>query len=512
MKFSTRLMLSAVLPAILFVAALGASLFGLFSTERDFAQLVASEQKIASGFSELYGHGLQAGQALRNILLDPENPKAYDNFKSARGAYDKTYGELTAAAVGTAFEAPAKGLAGLRSVQLSAQEQVLALAKQDQPGAIAALNAKETPAWRALRAELIKQGDEARKAAAAAHDRTRESAARSKTLAVALAALAACTSGVFLVLSQRTVRRELGGDPQEASAALRRIASGDLSIDVPPGGQPRSVMAEVAGMQEALRRLVGRVRASSESILQASSDVAGGSSDLSVRTEQAAANLQETAASMEQMEGSVKASAGAAAAANQLVSSATQSARKGGEVVANVVKTMDDISAGSRRIGDIIGVIDGIAFQTNILALNAAVEAARAGEQGRGFAVVAGEVRTLAQRSADAAKEIKTLITSSVEKVEAGSALVGAAGHTMDEIVAGVQRVTDVIGDILSASGEQSTGIRQIGAAVGKLDGMTQQNAALVEQSAAAAESLKAQAADLATVVSAFRLNAQAMA
>jgi methyl-accepting chemotaxis protein len=506
MKFSTRLMLSAVVPALVFFVALGVSLFGLFRTERDFAMLMASEQKLATGFADLYGHGLQAGQALRNIVLDPANPKAFDNLKAARTAYDKTYDEMKTVAAGTALAAPIQALAALRDAQSAAQDEVLALAKQDQAAAIAALNSKETPAWRELRAQLLKLGDTARTSAAQAHEETRRTTARTKTLALVLAALAALASGAFLVLSQRTVRRELGGEPQQAGAALRLIASGDLSVDIPAGRHDHSLMAELSRMQQALRQLVGRVRESSESILVASSEVAVGSMDLSARTEQAASNLQETAASMEQMTNSVRGTADAAATANQLVNSATDTASKGGQVVADVVKTMDDISAGSRRIGDIIGVIDGIAFQTNILALNAAVEAARAGEQGRGFAVVAAEVRSLAQRSAEAAKEIKSLITSSVERVESGSALVGAAGQTMNEIVASVQRVNGVIGEITSASGEQSSGIQQIGAAIGNLDQMTQQNAALVEESAAAAESLKEQARSLAAVVSAFRL------
>ena len=506
MKFSTRLMLSAVVPAIVFSAALGVSLLGLFKTERDFASLMASEQKLATGFADLYGQGLQAGQALRNIVLDRANPKAYDNLKAARSAYNKTYDEVQTVAAGTTMAVPTQALAALRDALAVAQDEVMALAKQDQAAAIAALNGKETPAWRELRSQLLKLGDAARASASQAHQETRKATDRAQILAIVLAALAVLASGAFLVLSQRTVRRELGGEPQEAGAALRLIASGDLSVDIAEGQHNRSLMAEMSRMQRALRQLVGRVRESSESILVASSEVAVGSIDLSARTEQAAANLQETAASMEQMTHTVRGTADAAATANQLVCSATQTASKGGQVVADVVRTMEDISAGSRRIGDIIGVIDGIAFQTNILALNAAVEAARAGEQGRGFAVVAAEVRTLAQRSAEAAKEIKSLITSSVERVESGAALVGAAGQTMNEIVASVQRVNDVIREITSASGEQSSGIRQIGAAIGNLDQMTQQNAALVEESAAAAESLKDQARSLSTVVSAFRL------
>lgn len=506
MKFSTRLLLSAVVPAVLFTAALGASLFGLFRTERDFARLTSVEQKIATGFSEMYAQGLQMGQALRNIILDPANAKAYENLKAARESYDKAYAELAEVTTQTPFETHLKGLAVPRNAQAAAQEEVLGLAKQDQKAAIEVLNAKETPAWRTLRAALLKHGEEARRVAADAHSATTEAASRSKNIAIALAGFAALAAAGFLMLSRRTVRHELGCEPALAKTVLRRIASGDLSIDIDRSTNPQSLLAELAGMQDALRGLVGNVRESSENILVASSEVAVGSADLSSRTEQAASNLQETAASMEQMTHSVKQSAESASTANQLASSAADVAQRGGAVVNDVVKTMGEISESSRRIGDIIGVIDGIAFQTNILALNAAVEAARAGEQGRGFAVVAGEVRTLAQRSAEAAKEIKALINSSVEKVQSGTALVGHAGSTMTEILGSVQRVTHIIEEMSAASNEQSTGIQQIGAAVGNLDAMTQQNAALVEESAAAAESLKEQARSLAQVVSAFRL------
>jgi methyl-accepting chemotaxis protein len=262
-------------------------------------------------------------------------------------------------------------------------------------------------------------------------------------------------------------------------------------------------------MQDRLRGLVGQIRQSADSIQVASAEVASGNADLSVRTEQAASNLQQTASSMEQLTGTVRQSADSASTANQLASSAATVAQRGGQVVSQVVSTMDEINTSSKKIVDIIGTIDGIAFQTNILALNAAVEAARAGEQGRGFAVVASEVRSLAQRSAEAAKEIKALIGASVDKVASGSKLVQDAGSTMTEIVASVQRVTDIIGEITAAAAEQSAGIGQVNTAVTQHDQMTQQNAALVEESAAAAESLKDQAQRLAGVVGTFRLQLQ---
>ena len=287
------------------------------------------------------------------------------------------------------------------------------------------------------------------------------------------------------------------------------VAAGDLTsrIAVTRNDETGQLLRALKAMNESLVQVVGTVRRSSDNIATGSSQIATGNHDLSQRTEEQASNLQQTAASMEQLTGTVKTNADTARAAAQLATAASEVAARGGVVVSQVVGTMEQISTSSKKIGDIIGVIDGIAFQTNILALNAAVEAARAGEQGRGFAVVASEVRNLAQRSAAAAKEIKTLINDSVEKVEIGSRQVGDAGRTMDDIVTQVKRVNDLISDISAATLEQSTGIGQVGNAVMQLDQVTQQNAALVEQSAAAAESLKDQAQRLAQVVSVFRIH-----
>jgi len=295
----------------------------------------------------------------------------------------------------------------------------------------------------------------------------------------------------------------------EAVGTARVIAASDLSrpIDSQRKDELGDLLRALGQMQLALRGLVGQVRSSTDSIGTASAEIAVGSQDLSARTEQAAANLEETASSMEQITATVRQSSEAARQANQLAATATEVAVRGGVAVAQVVTTMDEINASSKKIADIVGVIDGIAFQTNILALNAAVEAARAGEQGRGFAVVASEVRSLAGRSADAAKEIKSLIGASVEKVAGGTRLVTDAGATMTEIVSSVKRVSDIIGEITAASGEQSQGIGEINGAVAQLDQMTQQNAALVEQSTAAAESLKEQAIRLAEVVRTFKLD-----
>ena len=309
---------------------------------------------------------------------------------------------------------------------------------------------------------------------------------------------------LLYVLTQRVVSRPLF----DAAQRMERVAAGDLSD--PPVHRGTDEVGQMFGSLQAmtakLRATVGQVRQSAESIEVASGEVAAGNQDLSSRTELAAANLQQTAASMTQLTGTVQHTADSAQTANQLAQSATEVAERGGAVVSQVVTTMDEINASSKKIADIIGVIDGIAFQTNILALNAAVEAARAGEQGRGFAVVAGEVRSLAQRSAEAAREIKGLIGTSVDRVETGSRLVQDAGATMGDIVASVKRVSDIIGEISAAASEQRGGIGQVGNAVNQLDQMTQQNAALVEEGAAAAESLKEQAQTLTRLVATFRL------
>ncbi len=290
---------------------------------------------------------------------------------------------------------------------------------------------------------------------------------------------------------------------------VQRMAQGDLSQDLDTretSPDAAALLNALQALQASLRQTLGSVRGGADGVSLAAQEIAQGNADLSVRTEQTASNLQHAASSMARLTQTVNQTADSARTANQLASSASEVAARGGSVVAQVVSTMDEINHSSKKIADIIGTIDGIAFQTNILALNAAVEAARAGEQGRGFAVVASEVRSLAQRSAEAAREIKSLIGASVERVESGSRLVQDAGNTMGEIVASVQRVTDVIGEISAAAAEQSSGIGQVNTAVTQLDAMTQQNAALVEESAAAAESLKDQSRQLAGALVNFRI------
>lgn len=324
--------------------------------------------------------------------------------------------------------------------------------------------------------------------------------------------LAAITSGVCFAFAfgtwvVRSLVRQLGAEPSEAAELAQRVAAGDLSVPIAlKAGDATSLMAQLRSMQESLARVVNGVRKGAETVATASEQIAQGNLDLSQRTEEQASALEQTSASMEQLGTVVRQNSDSAQHANQLAMTASEIATTGGEVVGKVVQTMNGINDSSKQIASIIGVIDGLAFQTNILALNAAVEAARAGEQGRGFAVVAGEVRNLAQRSGQAAKEIKNLISDSVQRVDQGMVLVEHAGSTMQEIVSAITRVSSIVNEISAASVEQSAGVGQISRAVTQMDHVTQQNAALVEESAASAEHLKMQAQDLVQSVAVFKL------
>ncbi len=430
-----------------------------------FSAAAAESTKQASDFQK----------RLDGYMVSPEERKLFDRLTAARKEYLETRDAISA--VKKAGEAE-------RARSMFDQQFVPAAGRfQD-----------------AIQA-IVKQKRERLDVAGVTLDRANQRA-RNALLGFSLIALA--LGSWFAYLLARSITRPLRG----AAAVADAIARYDLSGSVPTGGSDETgmLLESLKDMQQQLLSLVGQVRGSAESIGTASSEIAVGNQDLSARTEQTASNLQEVAASMMQLTGTVHQTAEAAKTAKLLSGSAADSARNGSQVMQHVVATMGQISESSRRIAEIIGTIDGIAFQTNILALNAAVEAARAGDQGRGFAVVASEVRSLAQRSAAAAREIKALIGASVERVEAGSQLVGDAGVAMSGIVESVQRVAGIIGEISTSAREQSDGITQVNAAVGQLDQMTQQNAALVEQSAAAAESLRDQSIQLAGAISVFRL------
>ncbi|MCX4148928.1 MULTISPECIES: methyl-accepting chemotaxis protein [Paraburkholderia] len=349
----------------------------------------------------------------------------------------------------------------------------------------------------------VKQSDA--QATAGSNDKVYEEGRNLMLVLVVLSVLIGWGIGVWMA---RSLTRQLGTEPATAANLARSVAAGDLSvsIDLRPG-DTNSLMASLKAMREALSQVVAEVRENAEGVATASAQIAQGNLDLSSRTEEQAASLEETASSIEELTAAVRHNTDNAKQAATLAGTASGIAQQGGEVVGQVVETMREISASSTKMSEIISVIEGIAFQTNILALNAAVEAARAGEQGRGFAVVAGEVRALAQRSASAAKEIKDLIADSVNRVEVGSTLVEQAGGTINEIVASVKRVTDIVGEISSASQEQSTGIEQVNQAVNQMDQVTQQNAALVEEASAAAQSMAQQAQGLRAAVAFFKID-----
>lgn len=420
---------------------------------------------------------------LKEMVASPEIPA---NVKTLVGEIDKVE--------------QAYGPVALAIVQLALQN------KHDE--AIAKMNDECRPLLAALIEKANSYADVTAQRSAAMIKEAEDhySSQRNWLIAACLAALgAAAVAGTLIV---RSLTRALGAEPGFLSEAAERVASGDLS---PVAGieatHPGSVLASLGVMQQNLVKIVAQVRGAADSIATGSSEISVGNTDLSQRTEEQASALQQTAATMDQFGATVRHNADSAKMANQLALNASQVASKGGSVVAQVVETMKGINDSSKKIGDIIGVIDGIAFQTNILALNAAVEAARAGEQGRGFAVVASEVRSLAGRSAEAAKEIKSLIGASVDQVEQGTLLVDQAGQTMEEVVAAITRVSDIVGEISSASSEQSSGVTQIGQAINQLDQTTQQNAALVEESAAAAQSLEHQSAQLVAAVAVFKLS-----
>jgi methyl-accepting chemotaxis protein len=507
MRFATRISVFFVVQALAFTLAAAVGVIGMGGSLSRLDSYFEREHVLAESLQEMYAQGLQMGQALRNIVLDPQNGQAYKNLDGAREGFAAALTRAGSAGDDAELRSLLARLKDLRERQTALQGQVAALAKTDMAAAAALLNKDETPVWREIRGLLLEQLKVQRQHAEQAREAALARAERTQQITTALVLLAAALAAAFLWSVRRTLARELGGDPPVLRDALQRIADGDLTrpVEVPASAQ-HSLMAAVRDTQASLSRLVAQTLSISGQVAVASTQIAQGNNDLSSRTESQASALQQTAASMKQLSDTVQSNAANAEQGNQLAASASEVAGRGGQVVGQVVETMKGIHESSRRIADIIGTIDGIAFQTNILALNAAVEAARAGEQGRGFAVVAGEVRTLAQRSADAAKEIKQLITDSVGRVEQGTQLADQAGATMDEVVTAIQRVNALMGEISAASREQSNGVGQVGDAVQQMDQATQQNAALVEQSAAAADSLKAQARQLVDAVAVFRL------
>jgi methyl-accepting chemotaxis protein len=509
LKISTRMAMGFGVMFLLLVLTAGIATSNLRQSEQD-AQLLLERERQAALADQWVGHTQLNVNRVLALAKSGANPAVDAHFKPliAQTTQDinALQKQLEEAVISNEGKASLAAIAQLRKGYIDVRNAYFTVLKAgDTVQAEAQLNNAVLPAAQAYVAkmrELAKLQHDAVTAEAA----QRLSEQNRRVWVLNMLAVAAVLVGVVVAWAiTRSVTRPLAKSVEFA----RGIAAGRLDqvITVNRSDEVGALLQAFADMNSSLSNLVRQVQEASGNIEVSSSEVAVGTQDLAARTESAASSLEQTASSMEELTATVKQSADAARQANQLASTAADVAQRGGQVVSQVVATMQDINQSSQKIADIIGVIDSIAFQTNILALNAAVEAARAGEAGRGFAVVASEVRSLAGRSAQAAKEIKDLINASVEKVQSGTTQVQDAGNTMSEIVASVQRVTDVIGEITAASGEQSDGIAQVNVAVNRLDQMTQQNAALVEESTAAAESLKDQARRLSDTVSVFKIN-----
>ena len=521
LKISTRLIILIGGLSLLLIVIGAIGLFGI-SKSNDALKTVYENRTVPMGqIANINQLNLRNRLFIAGSLLDPtaeEISKDIAGIEANLAAIDKVWAAYMATALTPEEATIAKKSTEDRAKfeQEGLRPSVAALRANDLEGARRIVFEKNRPLYipvsAGIEALMKLQIDVAK-------DEFTNAAARFATFRmVSIAAIVSgiLFAGLFGFVTVRSIGRQLGGEPGEAADVALSVGAGDLSmqIDLKPGDST-SLMAHLKSMQESLVAIVSQVRGGSGAMATATSQIAAGNLDLSSRTEEQASALEQTAASMEELAATVKQNFESGKHANQLAGSASEVAVKGGAVVAQVVHTMEAINVSSRKIADIIGVIDAIAFQTNILALNAAVEAARAGEQGRGFAVVASEVRSLAGRSATAAKEIKSLIGESVDNVNEGCKLVEQAGSTMDEIVVSVRRVTDIMGEITAASQDQSAGIDQINQAMTQMDQVTQSNAALVEEAAAAAQSLEHQAKTMVHVVSVFKLgnrNALALA
>ena len=510
LKVSTRLAITLALAAVLLLAVGAMGTWGIRSANESLKTVYEDRVVPLGQLGQIQRQMAANLQAVEAAVVDRNQLDAAAATVAAnRAAIDETWEAYMATRLTPEEERLARQFAteraafvqqGLARVLQALREDDAASAHQIALGAMAQGAAATRTTMEQLMALQV----------TVAKDEFAQAQAKYQRLVAFTAGLIALgCAGVAVLgwLLQRSLTRQLGAEPAEAAALAHAVAAGglDMAITLRPGDD-RSLMAALAQMRDSLSRTVAAVRRDADGVANASSEIAQGTQDLSQRTEEQASALQQTAASMEQVGTTAHQNAEQAQAARRLAEGAAQVARRGSEVVSDVVSTMKGIEDSSRRIAEIVGTIDGIAFQTNILALNAAVEAARAGEQGRGFAVVASEVRSLAQRSAEAAREVKSLISQSVERVDAGARRVGEAGQTMQEIQASVSQLHTIVAEISAASAEQSAGVQQIGEAVTQMDQTTQQNAALVEQSSAAAESLRQQAAQLLDAVSVFRL------
>ena len=514
LKIGTRLYISFGI-VLLLLAALAATSWNSLAVLRTEIDVITSENnvKIANA-NAMRAHMNVIARAVRNIIIYDEPQQVAmqkERIAKATTGYEENYRSLQSLLV-TDFAR--KTLADIEAGRASAMPElnrVTELANMGNRGEAAVLLRTKVQGIQDLWFASIQQMIELQEKQNNDSIKKMHHQYSNAVWFLTIIALSAVALGTFLAWSTtRSVTQPIS----EAVRVAQSVANNDLTTEIVVARKDETglLMQELKNMQQSLNTVVSGVRSAADSVATASTQISQGNNDLSQRTEEQASALEETAASMEQLSATVKQNADTAIQANQMAVHASDVAAKGGDVVGRVVRTMADINTSSKKIADIINVIDGIAFQTNILALNAAVEAARAGEQGRGFAVVASEVRSLAGRSAQAAKEIKQLISDSVDRVEQGTALVDTAGKTMTDVVAAIRGVTDLMGEISAASSEQSTGMAQIGEAVGQMDQVTQQNAALVEEMAAAAGSLNVQARDLVNAVAVFKLPASASA
>jgi len=509
LKIAVRLGLAFAIMLTLLLLVLGLGLNALARNERSLNEIVNNGNVKVNASYDMENQIRVVSHAIDTIVLgeDAGIPEARNRLAGARAKYGQARELLNQRIRSEEGKAKLATVAEAIAVAAPLNNRAIELRMQGNKAEAAEILEKQvTSQTQKIFAALENIVEHEKTLAQKSADEAAAAYVQSRNLMVGIGVLAVVLGSLIGWHFTRSITRPIGA----AVLVAERVAAGDLtvSIDVTTRDETGQLLQALKAMNDGLQNIVGQVRAGTHTIVTASSQIAAGNMDLSSRTEEQASSLEETASSMEELTSTVKQNAQNAQQANQLARAASEVALKGGEVVSRVVDTMSAINTSSNKIVDIIGVIDGIAFQTNILALNAAVEAARAGEQGRGFAVVASEVRNLAQRSAAAAREVKALISDSVEKVESGTKLVDEAGGTMQEIVTGIRRVTDIMAEISAASIEQTSGIEQINLAVAQMDQVTQQNASLVEEAAAAAESLNDQAGKLDDIVAVFKIDA----
>ena len=512
-RVRTRLTVGFGVVCVLLVASVLMGLMAMSRMGADLKAVVADHFPRIVASTTLLTHTNDIAIALRNMMLNADaadRERQTQVIAQSHQEVVRLFDTLDKTLTEPKDRALLQKVKEQRALYLAGQEELLGFIRSDQTDQSREyLASKLQPVLASYKASIGALVESEKNAIVTDGTDARDTALNARNTLIGLGVTALLLAVALGWLITRSLVRELGGEPRTAADVARAVAAGDFTQSIAvKDGDTTSLMAQLAAMKDGLAQVVSQVRRGSESVAMASSEIAQGNQDLSARTESQASALEETAASMEQLGATVRQNADSAGQANALARSASDVAVRGGEVVGQVVQTMKGINESSQRIADIIGVIDGIAFQTNILALNAAVEAARAGEQGRGFAVVASEVRSLAGRSAEAAKEIKQLISASVERVEQGSAMADQAGETMTEVVQSIRRVTDLMGEINAASSEQASGVAQVGEAVTQMDQATQQNAALVEEMAAAAGSLSSQAQELVQAVAVFKLDA----